>query len=134
MDFWQLSCLLCFHFCLIPPGRQTVLCLIPSHSTLLQQTTNNKLSLRCYTPGPQLSYHPNVVRFIGACCELPAGLADALAEAAAAATPTAQQQCLPAGGQRYIVPAGLARGVKLAIVMELCHLGSLFSMIGQVKV
>jgi hypothetical protein len=34
---------------------------------------------------------------------------------------------------RYVVPPGLARGVKLAIVMELCHLGSLFSMIGQVS-
>jgi len=34
---------------------------------------------------------------------------------------------------RYVVPPGLARGVKLAIVMELCHLGSLFSMIGQVR-
>lgn len=35
--------------------------------------------------------------------------------------------------QQYVVPARLARGVKLAIVMELCHLGSLFSMIGQVS-
>jgi hypothetical protein len=95
----------------------------------------------------KLSYHPNVVRFIGACCELPAGLADALAEAAnAAAGPSAaaggsavsragssSSSSTAAAGVRYVVPPGLARGVKLAIVMELCHLGSLFSMIGQVS-
>jgi hypothetical protein len=34
---------------------------------------------------------------------------------------------------RCVVPARLARGVKLAIVMELASLGSLFSMIGQVR-
>jgi hypothetical protein len=94
----------------------------------------------------KLSYHPNVVRFIGACCELPAGLAEALAEAAtAAAGPaaaaaaggavTSSSRAGVGGGAavRYVVPPGLARGVKLAIVMELCHLGSLFSMIGQVR-
>jgi hypothetical protein len=31
------------------------------------------------------------------------------------------------------VPARFARGGKLAIVMELCHLGSLFSMVRQVS-
>jgi serine/threonine protein kinase len=101
----------------------------------------------------KLSYHPNVVRFIGACCELPAGLAEAVAEAAAAQQQRQRQQQaagddqqqlqrLSSGssagggggcGVQYIVPPGLARGVKLAIVMELCHLGSLFSMIGQVS-
>ena len=101
-----------------------------------------------------------VVRFIGACCELPAGLTDALAEAAAVAAAAAaaaagnsssngsmsssgdlqqqqQQQQLPAssssGSSVRCVPARLARGVKLAIVMELASLGSLFSMIGQVR-
>lgn len=77
----------------------------------------------------KLSFHPNVVRFIGACCELPAGLTDALAEAAGSRSSNGSG----AGELRYVVPPGLARGVKLAIVMELCHLGSLFSMIGQVS-
>jgi hypothetical protein len=97
-----------------------------------------------------------VVRFIGACCELPTGLTDALAEAAAAAAaqqaassssssnaliaaitndPQQQQQQQGVGvGGVLCVPARLAREVKLAIVMELCHLGSLFSMIAQVRV
>jgi hypothetical protein len=109
------------------------------------------------------------VRFVGACCELPAGLTDALAEAAAAAAGAGsggtlqvtgsssnssstgstvlnnsvgdvqrngmgdQQQQQQQGSVRCVVPARLARGVKLAIVMELASLGSLFSMIAQVR-
>jgi hypothetical protein len=110
----------------------------------------------------------NVVRFVGACCELPAGLTDALAEAAAAAAGAGSggtlqvtgsssnssstgstvlnnsvgdvqrngmgdQQQQQQGSVRCVVPARLARGVKLAIVMELASLGSLFSMIAQVR-
>jgi serine/threonine protein kinase len=103
----------------------------------------------------KLSHHPNVVRFIGACCELPAGLTDALAEAASSAAAASSASLLEASGALSsvtsastgspwssrtaslaaggsCVPVHLARGVKLAIVMELCQLGSLFSMIGQV--
>ncbi len=61
----------------------------------------------------RLSHHPNVVRFIGACCELPAGLPDL-------------GRGLPAASLS-------ARGMKLAIVMELCKLGSVFTMIGQAR-
>jgi serine/threonine protein kinase len=60
----------------------------------------------------RLSHHPNVVRFIGACCELPFGVD--------------LGRCLPAA-------ALSARGMKLAIVMELCKLGSVFTMIGQAR-
>lgn len=96
----------------------------------------------------KLSHHPNIVRFIGACAELPPGLTDALADAAATAEAAAavaaaggQQQregegeeCVLSGGSVRCVPARLARGVKLAIVMELCQMGSLFSTIEKVWV
>jgi hypothetical protein len=110
-------------------------------------------ALLCIVPAlPLLCHCSNVVRFIGACCELPAGLTDALAEAAATAAAAAATAAAAGGSgsssgsmsssttdaqqqqQQYVVPARLARGVKLAIVMELCHLGSLFSMIGQVSI
>jgi len=93
----------------------------------------------------KLSHHPNIVRFIGACAELPPGLTDALADAAATAEAAAavaaagqqQQQQegedgVLSGGSVRCVPARLARGVKLAIVMELCQMGSLFSTIEKV--
>lgn len=58
----------------------------------------------------RLSFHPNVVRFIGACCEYPDEIL-----------------------HEQHVPSNLARGVKLAIVMELCPLGSVFSMLNQAR-
>ncbi|KAK9838338.1 hypothetical protein WJX81_005555 [Elliptochloris bilobata] len=54
----------------------------------------------------RLSLHPNIVRFLGACCHLAAG-------------PAPPPHALP----------GPSQGVTLAIVMELCRFGNLFKVI-----
>jgi hypothetical protein len=51
---------------------------------------------------------PQIVRFVGACCDLPDGLTSAM-RARAGARP----------GQQPSIPPSLVQGVKLAIVMEL---------------
>jgi serine/threonine protein kinase len=138
----------------------------------------------------RLSYHPNVVRFIGACAEIPEALAlhpqvgGQLAGSCGTPTSRVAGTCAPqlrppilrspalhpypsspasaTPGCRAVrcppctshacaapppppppgphprlqsgpIPPALARGVKLAIVMELMHLGSVFGMIAQAR-
>ncbi|KAL0044448.1 hypothetical protein WJX82_007178 [Trebouxia sp. C0006] len=67
----------------------------------------------------KLSFHPNIVRFIGACCQIPRQLI---------AEPTEQQQ----HPHLQAIETDMC-GVTLAIVMELCRLGSFYKLIEQAR-
>ncbi len=89
----------------------------------------------------RLNHHPNIVRFLGVCAEYiqqAAAAAGLLGPAAAAAQATngpphgaaTTAGATAAGGGGAMLPGSAP---MLAIVMECCHLGTLFSMIGQAR-